>query len=173
MFLQHFVKGVIKLQRRMEADLTEEEEEAVACLLADTTDDDDLEEPTANAESPKSFAESLKESQMKLDQACNFKSRYSPAVDTVEGSAALVESFWSSADSTYTKRRSSMSPLVFECIMYLRYNARLWGLADVVEANKRRKNESSKAKKALRARASEITGAIEEWDTANAGENEE
>jgi hypothetical protein len=35
---------------------------------------------------------------------------------------------------------------VFELIMYLKYNARLWEIADVGEANKRRKHESAAAK---------------------------
>jgi hypothetical protein len=34
-----------------------------------------------------------------------------------------------------------MSPLIFELIMYLKNNSRLWRIADVVEANKRRKSE--------------------------------
>jgi hypothetical protein len=39
-----------------------------------------------------------------------------------------------------------MSPLVLELIMYLKYNDHLWEIADVVEAYKRRKNESAEAK---------------------------
>jgi hypothetical protein len=45
-----------------------------------------------------------------------------------------------------------MSPLVFEfelLIMYLKYNSHLWGLVDVIEANKRRKVESPVAKNRL------------------------
>ena len=32
-----------------------------------------------------------------------------------------------------------MDPLIFEAIMYLKMNRRLWGRAEVVEANRRRK----------------------------------
>jgi len=34
-----------------------------------------------------------------------------------------------------------MAPIIFEAIMFLKYNRRLWDLADIVEANKRRKGE--------------------------------
>ena len=40
-----------------------------------------------------------------------------------------------------TRERSVMAPLIFEAIMFLKYNRRLWDLADIVEANKRRKGE--------------------------------
>lgn len=64
----------------------------------------------------------------------------------VLGSAAAAERVWDMADEVLTEQRSSMSPLVFELIMYLKYNNRLWSKADVVEANRRRQNESPAAK---------------------------
>ena len=36
-----------------------------------------------------------------------------------------------------TEERSSMDPLIFEAIMYLKMNKRLWGKEEFVEANKR------------------------------------
>ncbi len=78
------------------------------------------------------------------------KSVYDPAIKAcVGGSAAEVERVWSMAGHVLTKHRSSMSPLVFEIIMYLKYNSCLWGLADLVEANKRRKQESVVSKNRL------------------------
>ena len=65
------------------------------------------------------------------------------------GSAAEAERVWSMAGHVLTQHRSSMSPLVFELIMYLKYNSRLWGLVDVIEANKRKKLESLAAKNCL------------------------
>ncbi len=53
---------------------------------------------------------------------------------------------WSMAGHVLTQHCSSMSPLVFELIMYLKYNSHLWGLVDVIEANKRRQLESPAAK---------------------------
>ena len=34
-----------------------------------------------------------------------------------------------------------MAPIMFEAIMFLKYNRRLWGLPDIVETNKRRKGK--------------------------------
>jgi hypothetical protein len=68
------------------------------------------------------------------------KSAYNPAIKAcVGGSAAEAERVWSMAGHVLTQQCSSMSPLVFELIMYLKYNSRLWGLVDVIEANKLRK----------------------------------
>jgi hypothetical protein len=52
---------------------------------------------------------------------------------------------WSMAGHVLIDQRSKMSPLIFELVMYLKYNSWLWGIADVVEANKRRKSESAVA----------------------------
>ena len=52
---------------------------------------------------------------------------------------------WTSAGKILTKDRSGTSPLIFECIVYLKYNQDLWGLEDEVEANKRRKSVSKAA----------------------------
>ena len=38
-----------------------------------------------------------------------------------------------------------MQPLMFEMIMYLKFNKRFWNLQEVVEANLRRKNDSRAA----------------------------
>jgi hypothetical protein len=68
------------------------------------------------------------------------KSVYDPAIKAcVGGSAAEVERVWSMAGHVLTKHCSTMSPLVFELIMYLKYNSRPWGLVGLIEANKRRK----------------------------------
>jgi hypothetical protein len=64
----------------------------------------------------------------------------------VGGSAAEAERVWSMAGHVLTQHHSSMSPLVFELFMYLKYNSCLWGFVDVIEANKRRKLDSLVAK---------------------------
>ncbi len=71
------------------------------------------------------------------------KSAYDPAIkECVGGSAAEAEREWSMAGHVLTDHRLRMSPLIFELIMNLKYNSCLLGIADVVEANKRRKSES-------------------------------
>ena len=94
------------------------------------------------------------------------KSRYHPAVKrTVLGSAAEVERLWSMAGYVLTKDRAKMSPLVFECIMYLQYNKDLWSLEDVVKANKRRKNEA-RVERETRSRVNNASAEIATWETA-------
>ena len=76
------------------------------------------------------------------------KSAYDPAIKhCVLGSAAEVERVWSMAGHVLTEHRSSLSPYVFELIMYLKYNSRLWGLQDVVNANVVRKKETAAAQR--------------------------
>ncbi len=62
------------------------------------------------------------------------------------GLAAEAECVWSMAGNVLMDNCSMMSPLVLELTMYLMYNACLWEIADVVEANKTRKHESAAAK---------------------------
>ena len=67
-----------------------------------------------------------------------------------------------------TKRRANMQSIMFEMIMYLKFNKRLWGLEEVVEANLRRKNNSRAAKAradvfAQRKMVNERRAAMEEW----------
>ncbi len=62
------------------------------------------------------------------------------------GSAAEVERLWSAAKHVMTVDRARLSPLVFECIMYLKYNDDLWGLEEVIDANKHRKMETQAAR---------------------------
>ena len=71
------------------------------------------------------------------------KSKYNPAL---LGSASVVESFWSMVGKVLTKEQSSMRLLIFEFIIYLKYKSDLWGVADVIEANKCCKNATTPTK---------------------------
>lgn len=89
------------------------------------------------------------------------------------GSAAAAERVWDMADEVLTEQRSSMSPVVFELIMYLKYNNRLWTKADVVEANRRRQNESPAAKNRLAVQKERLQGMKAEvigWNPDGHGE---
>ncbi len=68
------------------------------------------------------------------------KSKYNGAIKAcLGGSAAEAECVRSMARNGLMDNHSNMSPLVLELIMHLKYNSHLWEIADVVEANKRRK----------------------------------
>ena len=71
--------------------------------------------------------------------------------DFIMGSAAIVEQLWSKGGCVYTSRRFGMSPMVFEMIMFLKENADLWKIDNVVIADERRKdtNKDTRAKKKI------------------------
>ena len=51
------------------------------------------------------------------------------------------------AGCVLAEQHSTLSPLVFELIMYLKYNVRLWGLGDVSKANKSRMKNTDAGQK--------------------------
>ncbi len=151
--------------------MTPEEEEVLKPLLR-TMKTNELQDPVPLDDSDedvakhRSFTATLVEVLEKRDAALEKKTRYDEGVHAILGVAVEVERLWSMADNVFTKRRSRMSPLLFECIMYLKYNRDLWNLDDIVEANKRRKNESQAAKQAqIRARVADKRAEVEKWDS--------
>ncbi len=101
----------------------------------------------ASAFQKKKVAQLLAEKCAARARAGQAKSKYRDEVKkNIVGSAAEVEGVWSMASMVMTKERSTMSLLLFEMIICLKYNKDLWGLVGVVEANKHRKGESTSAK---------------------------
>ena len=122
---------------------------------------------TTDSQPPKKkLKELLEEKKAARVNAAKVKSKYIIQVKkAILGSAAEVERLWSMAGRVLTKDRSAMSPLLFECIMYLKYNRELWSLADVVEANKRRKNSLKAVKaRAAKAKVDVARAEIEAWE---------
>ena len=150
-----------------EGDLTEDEIAALKSWEIGTASVPDNQEVERGPPRKKSTVELLSEMRAVRVRAAQKKSLYHPALKCVLGSAAEVERLWSMTGKLLTKDRSTMSPLVFECIMYLKYNRDLWGPADVVEANKRRKNKSKAAvarQQAHKERVREDMSAVAEWE---------
>ena len=56
-----------------------------------------------------------------------------------------------------------MGSLIFEAIMYLNMNKRLWGKADVVETNKRRKKAVKQNHHNLHTKLQDKLRAVQEW----------
>lgn len=150
-----FVRGVIKIQKKMEDEMTEEEVEACEVLLKQDVEGGS----SGNDASPseKSFEDVMFEKKRSYTKA--FSSKY---VDCrfILGSGAEVERVWSMAGNVYTKRRSSTSPLVLELILYLNYNKDLWGIDQVALANTRRRSEKRSA------RVEKILQRQKEWEKA-------
>lgn len=115
------------------------------------------------------FCERERKKRQSLERS---KSSYNPAIkkaikNCIGGSAAESERVWSMAGRVLNEHPSSLSPLVFELIMYLKYNSRLWDLADVVNANKRRRNDSRAAIKRIAVQNERLVKwkkEISDWD---------
>ena len=137
-------------------------------LLSEDGDNMELETPTEPLR--KKYKDALKKKREERTQVT--ASKYHPAVKkAIVGSASEVERVWSAAGDVMTKKRSSMSPIVFEAIMYLKYNRRLWNLTNVVEANKRRKKQSldrADNRKERRARVAEKMTGFTDWEAVYA-----
>ena len=77
-------------------------------------------------------------------------------LNIVFGSAAEVERVWSVASFILTKGRMSiMDPILFESLMFLKYNRAFWGKALILQAYKDAQNEvkTARLEKLLKATA--------------------
>ena len=52
-------------------------------------------------------------------------------LDCIGGSAAEVERFWSEAKFVLNDHRDKMSPIVFEALMFLKFNQQYWDIFTV------------------------------------------
>jgi hypothetical protein len=134
-------------------------------LLPEKTCEDKEELATPTEHATLSYREALKRKREERSRGAT--SRYHPAIaEAIPCSAAEVERIWSRARHVLTRERSTMAPILFEAIMFLKYNRRLWGLAEVVEANKRRKGQRAPTtfrnniRKQIEARLEDV----EEWE---------
>ena len=170
---ENFIRAVIKVQQGKEDMLTSEEAKTIEPWKIST------DEPVALDVEPQ--ASGLSEyDRMNLERLQNKKARaqsnivdskYDPALKyCVLGSSAEVERVWSMAGHVLVDARSSMSPLIFELIMYLKYNKRLWGIHDVVTANRKRLSETPAAKRRSdreMERLKQMQDAVDDWEAAN------
>jgi hypothetical protein len=137
-----FESGVVKIQRGSRP-LSPEEKTACEKLLKPRADgsaavvmSDDDEEPAAPG-SP-NLNEMIRKTAR--DHANAGSDEYVNC-DFILASAAEVERLWSIANDILEDNRLSLTPQLFEAIIYLRYNDRLWGLHDVVAAYKAAREE--------------------------------
>eukprot|EP00956_Cyclotella_meneghiniana_P039167 scaffold166891_cov21-Cyclotella_meneghiniana.AAC.1 len=160
-----------RVQRFKEDQLTEAEEKALRPFLKVADEDDEDEDmtpiPLDFEDEPKyeSFEDLMKKADNLKKEAKEQGSKYEAGIHAVMGTAATVEQVWSQADEVLTKRRSGMSPLLFECILYLKFNRDLWGMDDIAEANRRRMNESTqKWKDKVGDRQVNMSAAVNAWE---------
>ena len=137
---KHFITGVIKIQLGVEFEklMTSQEKRACKCLLKlgveDDSDSDSDDDDIVN------FGDSArKDTKRKVSELVD-ESKYIDCGSFIMGSAAIVESLWSEQDNLLAnKRRRGMSPMLVECILFLKKNKDLWGIRDVNMANEDRK----------------------------------
>ncbi len=157
---------MIKVQQGHEKNLFDDEAKAIAPWKLDPESGEDT------SDKPISEFKMIKQAREKANKrksaVVSPRSAYDPAIKKcVGGSAAEAERVWSMSGHVLIDHRSRMSPLIFELIMYLKYNSCLWGIADVVEANKRRKSESVAAQFCLNIQKERLDKKKEElylWD---------
>ena len=119
-----FESGVVKIQRRKADTMTGEEKRATSALLKPGI----AVSTTASVRKGATMREKYNK-RRKVDP--NYKYM---CTDFILGSAAAVERLWSSAKHILSNERSKLKPLVFEAIMFLKYNERFWGEQLVAEA---------------------------------------
>lgn len=148
----NFERGVAKIQQGVvyENQMTIEEKNACKILLkhCESMSDDEVESEDEDLEEDITRAIEIQEKRKAKE--IEGQSKYINC-DFVMGSAAIVEQLWSKGGCVYTSRRLGMSPMVFEMIMFLKENADLWKINDVVIADERRKDtdKDTRAKKKI------------------------
>jgi len=139
----NFINGVVKIQKGDWRALTAAEQQACVGLLkvnvfsagSAAVDDDNSDGSSGDDDddtSPlgmKARIRRLKEQSSGKDLACPYVN-----CDFIYGSAAKVEWLWSLAKYILTSQRSSMTPLMFETLLFLKANRRFWDKTLVVEA---------------------------------------
>ena len=119
-----FVNAVLKIQRNEHTSLTTTERNTVKKLLMSADVSGDCEELEQTAE------EQMRKALMRRRVASG---EYENA-NFVLASAAEVERVWSMARYLLTTQRSRMSPKLFECMMFLKYNVGYWSVETVRDA---------------------------------------
>jgi hypothetical protein len=125
-----FERGVIKIQNKKWYALTDAEEEACACLLkpaAPGSDTDDAGAATSAADGPSSpsLVDQIKQADHERSVGIDGTSPYVNC-DFIYGSTAEVERLWSMARYILSTQRQRTSPMIFECLLFLRVNEEYW-----------------------------------------------
>lgn len=140
-----FHSGVIKIQTDKVIIMTEAERQA--CLILredfgnDDTDDDDNEEDDGEEEEDDDDdeVEDEEEDFTLLAEVKRKKLRRDPSseyinCDFIPGSAVEVERLWSHAELILRTARRKMSPILFEALLFIKFNHRFWDVHLVADA---------------------------------------
>jgi len=122
---KHFEAGVVKIQRGQSHNLSLIEKNAVATLLKPSLATVVVEEETQENSFLQRYAKKAKTS-CTDDEYIN--------CDFILGSAAEVERLWSTCKYILCENRMRLSPQLFEALVFLKVNSRLWDAQMVSEA---------------------------------------
>ena len=90
------------------------------------------------------LVEQLSKQRESLEQAGNVNPEYMDA-SFILGTTCIVERFFSTCKYVLTDNRASMTPWMFETIVFLKTNGELWGILDMAEAIMKTKNKKGLA----------------------------
>jgi len=152
-----FSRAVDKIQNKKEHELTNHEKDSCKGLLKknhlnwagiDIQDKDDDLSSEDELQTQDSATFSLKSifSQASKKAEAEERKGESEYIDCsfIGASAGIVERLWSKFDALVDQRRSGMSPVMIEAILYLKENRDLWDISDVKTALKKlRENEKT------------------------------
>lgn len=170
MLSKPFVSGTIKIQNNQDILLSPEEKVACAHGLKEVADEPDASPSPVRSPVRKKFRDSITSKIESMNSCDKHHSDYCDGMHLcVTATNACGERWNSMADAVLTKQKKGLAPVMVNDIMCLKWNKRLWGLNEVVEANLRRKNESKsikgkKSRKAHRSRVQSRLNEIAEWD---------
>lgn len=119
-----FESAIVKIQKGYEESLTKTEQESVSSLLLSPADNDVEESLSRTLTIEERLAKRQRVCKTSAYINCNF----------VLGSVAEAERVWSICKYVLSDHRSSLTPQLFEALIYLRYNERFWDPQLVAEA---------------------------------------
>ncbi|KAI0560856.1 Ribonuclease H-like protein [Gracilaria domingensis] len=130
-----FESSVVKIQRGLQTELTEDKKESVQCLKQPDTVSE-VHAGIASGNVGTGIAARL----TKKRKVVMKKEKYMNC-DFILGSVAEVERLWSIAKNVLTDNRKSMTPRMFEAIVFLKQNERFWDSQLVSEAIQNARSE--------------------------------
>ena len=110
--------------------MTQQEEEACVSLLMNDTDASVAENVSDSFQYRTSKREKRKASEL---EGTGVRSKYHN-LDYIGGSSAEVERLWSEAKFVLNAHRAKISPIVFEALMFIKFNQQYWDIFTVQRA---------------------------------------
>ena len=130
-----FCSAIVKIQHNETENLSDAEKYAVGCMLMSSEDESAA---AVNDDVDISIDSLIEKNKLRrLIQKSNYRN-----CDFALGSIAEVERLWSIAKNARTVNQKSITPLLFECILFLKINKSYWDIGLVCEAMAKVRSEN-------------------------------